>query len=228
MNKKITKLNESTLRKIVAESLKNVLKENHFKSARNRLLAASHVEARRTGRDPNEIYREKLAKSAALSDINKDISRERDLNVSGPYDDNAEFYRAVNGDAFDVDPNRAGIFNDTIDINDDEDFLNEVGNTGPGQHKLGKLTAKRSLQALNHSSKETAAKGRGDKEAEAYHRAKRNDYMNRSLNAYTKARDERNKLPHKIAQQYNGVFANGEKKIFREPWKHDGDKKDKK
>lgn len=58
-------------------------------------------------------------------------------------------------------------------------FLNEIGDTERGQFNLGKLSARRMNQAMDAQKNDNeAAKG---------------DYVKRSVNAYTKARDERSK-----------------------------------
>ena len=181
------KLTEDKIRKIVSESLKKILKEEFF--------ALDDKDG--------------AAKNAAIKDINKDISGQRQRLDPYELDNNPEFHRNINNDIFDIDPARAGIFNDNIDINDDEDFLNEIGDTASGQKKLGRLCARRQGQAMGEYNKAVNSLSDEDKDE---HMNKMGNYMSRSLDAYDKARKEREKLPHKIAQRYSGVYHSGEQK----------------
>ena len=75
--------------------------------------------------------------------------------------------------------------------------------------KLGRLCARRQGQAMGEYNKAVNSLSDEDKDE---HMNKMGNYMSRSLDAYNKARNEREKLPHKIAQRYSNVYHSGEQK----------------
>lgn len=208
INMKPIKLTEDKIRQIVSESLKKILKENRFSDNRSRIIATAHAIAKRTGRSYDDVFDELIAKYAAINDINKDISKQRTAQNIDPYNDDKDFYKSINHNTLDIDTD-SGVFGDSIDINDDEEAINEVGGTAPTQRILGRLSARRHNQAMGEYN--MAVNSKSDEEREL-HMRKMGDFMSRSLNASDKARDEREKLPHRIAQHYSNVYHSGEDK----------------
>lgn len=96
-----------------------------------------------------------------------------------------------------------------------ESKTNEVGNTLKGQDKLGRLSKKREQQAFDALHK---ADNSLDPDEEEKYRKQKSDYMTRSTNAYTKARDERDaKSPswEPEGKKMAKAFSKGEKKQER-------------
>lgn len=96
-----------------------------------------------------------------------------------------------------------------------ESKTNEVGDTLKGQKKLGRLSQKRSAQAMDAVRK--AINSLDPDEEEKYNKQK-SDYMKRSTNAYVKARNERDaKSPswEPNGRKMADAFRSGEKKQKR-------------
>lgn len=93
--------------------------------------------------------------------------------------------------------------------------INEVGDSTKGQDKLGRLSKKREQQAFDALHK---ANNSLDPDEEKKYRKQKSDYMTRSTNAYTKARDERDaKSPswEPYGKKMAKAFSKGEKKQER-------------
>jgi hypothetical protein len=125
-------INENTIRRIVSESIRDILKENKFRNPYTKMQAMAHAKARETGEDPHELYdkwsKDFNAKTTALSDINKDITKRRNAEVND-FDDE-EFYRAVNPSLFDEDDFDNGLFGDNMGNPDSGKFADDVYDDG--------------------------------------------------------------------------------------------------
>ena len=96
MEKRTIRLTESELKSIIAESVKNILKENNYKSKYHKMMAAMHAAG-----VPDDKRHERIdnwfVKNQAVADINKD----RKVSSMEPHEQ--EFNNVIKNDTFDID-----------------------------------------------------------------------------------------------------------------------------
>jgi hypothetical protein len=123
MNKKIIRLTESDLHRIIREVARKVIMENEYKSPSSKVLAASHIASRKEGgKSGSERYRDWIAKQAAISDINKELRGKR---VNPTHKSYANIWSNENGGRV-PDLKRSRQFQDYMDSNDE--FYNPISN----------------------------------------------------------------------------------------------------